>query len=162
VIVGDGPQGGALRAQAQRLRLGDQVHFAGSVSDDALLDHLGAAAIGLLPSSTPTEAFGLSMVEMMAAGLPVVSTELGTGTSFVNAHGETGLVVQPWDPPALASAIQGLLADSALRRRMGGAGRERVGRLFTVEAMMSGMDRLYEAAMDRADRHRADRKAATR
>lgn len=151
VIVGDGPMGDTLRAQSQRLGLGDRVHFAGSVSDEELKDHLAGAGIGLLPSSTPTEAFGLAMVEYMAAGLPVVSTELGTGTSFVNQHGETGLVVRACDPGDLARGIQQLLADPAARMGMGRAGRERVRRLFTTSAMMRGMDELYASALHGAD-----------
>lgn len=147
VIVGDGPKGPELRAQARRLALGDRVHFAGAVDDETLLDHLAAAGIGLLPSSTPTEAFGLAMVESMAAGLPVISTELGTGTSFVNQHGSTGLVVPANDPAALAAAIMRLLGDPAERARMGAAGRARARDCFTTEAMMRGMDSLYDEAI---------------
>jgi glycosyltransferase involved in cell wall biosynthesis len=147
VIVGNGPMDRPLRAQAARLGLGDRVHFAGPVSDEILHDHLAAAGIGLLPSSTPTEAFGLAMVEYMAAGLPVICTELGTGTSFVNQHGETGLVVRANDSDALAKSVNRLLADRGLRERMGRAGRERVRERFTAEAMMRGMDRLYEEAV---------------
>jgi len=154
VIVGNGPMDRSLRAQAVRLGLGDRVHFAGPVSDEILHDHLAAAGIGLLPSSTPTEAFGLAMVEYMAAGLPVICTELGTGTSIVNQHGETGLVVHANDPDALAEAVNRLLADRALRERMGRAGRVRVRERFTTEAMMRGMDLLYEEAV-RGDRERA-------
>jgi len=154
VIVGNGPMDRALRAQAARLGLGDRVHFAGPVSDEILHDHLAAAGIGLLPSSTPTEAFGLAMVEYMAAGLPVICTELGTGTSIVNQHGETGLVVHANDPDALAEAANRLLADRRLRERMGRAGRERVRERYTTEAMMRGMDLLYEEAL-RGDRERA-------
>lgn len=148
VIVGDGPMGPSLRAQSARLGLGDRVHFAGPVSDAGLLDHLAAAGIGLLPSSTEAEAFGLAMVEFMAAGLPVVSTELGTGTSYVNQHDQTGLIVPPRDPAALARAIQQLVADAASRRRMGSAGRARVRELFTTAAMMRGMDGLYAKALE--------------
>jgi glycosyltransferase involved in cell wall biosynthesis len=155
VIVGDGPMGPALHAQAARLGLGDRVHFAGPVSDESLHNHLAGAAVALLPSTTPTEAFGLAMVESMAAGLPVVCTELGTGTSFVNLHGETGLVVPPNDAPALAGAIRQLLADPALRARMGRAGRDRVRALFTTEAMMRGVDALYDEALRGADTSRA-------
>jgi rhamnosyl/mannosyltransferase len=126
------------------------VVFAGSLDDAALHDHLAAAAIGLLPSSTETEAFGLAMVEYMAAGLPVVSTELGTGTSYVNQDGVTGLIVPANDPAALAAAIQRLLGDPGLRGRMGVAGRARVRENFTTEAMMRGMDGLYAEALDRA------------
>jgi rhamnosyl/mannosyltransferase len=148
VIVGDGPMGASIREQAARLGLGNRVHFAGSVTDEQLRDHLAAAAIGLLPSTTPTEAFGLAMVESMASGLPVISTELGTGTSFVNQHGLTGFVVPPNDPAALADSINRLLASPGLRAQMGCAGRERVRKWFTLEAMMGGMDSLYEQAIE--------------
>jgi len=152
VIVGDGPEGPALRAQAARLELGEKVTFADRVSDEALLDHIAAAGIGLLPSSTPTEAFGLAMVEQMAAGLPVISTELGTGTSYVNQDGVTGLIATANDPGSLASAISKLLADPGLRSRMGSAGRERVREHFTTEAMMRGMEGVYEHALEAANR----------
>ena len=147
VIVGDGPMEDPLRVQAKDLGIADRVHFAGPVSDDVLLDHLAAAGIGMLPSSTPTEAFGLAMVEYMASGLPVICTELGTGTSFVNQHGETGLVVAANDPFDLAQGISKLLRDRELRARMGRAGRERVRAMFTTAAMMREMDRMYADAM---------------
>ena len=150
LIVGEGPVGDALRAQAARLGLGDKVHFAGRVSDASLHDHLAAAGIGVLPSNTPTEAFGLALAEYMAAGLPVVSTELGTGTSYVNQDGVTGLVVAANDPGALAAGIGRLLADPTLRRNMGVAGRARVRENFTTAAMMRGMDLVYAEALDRA------------
>jgi rhamnosyl/mannosyltransferase len=150
VIIGEGPVGEALRAQASRLGLGDKVHFAGRVTDAVLHDHLAAAGIGVLPSNTPTEAFGLALAEYMAAGLPVISTELGTGTSYVNQDAVTGLIVPANDPGALAVGIQRLRADPAIRARMGAAGRARVRENFTTEAMMRGMDRLYAEALDRA------------
>ena len=150
VVVGDGPKGPALREQTRRLGLEPRVHFAGSLDDDGLKDHLAAAGIGLLPSSTPTEAFGLAMVEYMAAGLPVISTELGTGTSHVNQAELTGLIVPANDPAALAAGIVRLLSHPALRERMGAAGRVRVSENFTTQAMMRGMDRLYAEALERA------------
>ena len=150
VIVGEGPKAAELREQSRRLGLDDRVHFVGSVGESELLDHVAAAGIGLLPSSTPTEAFGLAMVEYMAAGLPVVSTELGTGTSYVNQDGVTGLIAPANDPGALGAAIARLLADPALRASMGAAGRARVRENFTTEAMMRGMDLLYTEALERA------------
>lgn len=154
VIVGDGPMGESLRLQAKRLGLNGRVHFAGSVSDDELHDHLAAAGVGILPSSGPAEAFGLAMVEYMAAGLPVVSTELGTGTSFVNLDGVTGLVVRAGDPSALSEGLSRILSDGARRDRMGMAGRERVREHFTTTAMMRGMDALYESAIEHSDRRK--------
>ena len=155
VIVGDGPMGDSLRAQAARLGLNGRVHFAGAVSDEELLDHLAAAGVGILPSSDPAEAFGLSLVECMAAGLPVLSTELGTGTSFVNRDGVTGLVVPAGDPGALAQGLGRILTDRSGRERMGAAGRQRVREHFTTAAMMRGIDSLYETALANAGRRKS-------
>ena len=77
------------------------------------------------------------------SGLPCVSTELGTGTSFVNRHGETGLVVPPGDAPALAAALNTLLADSGLRERFADAGRRRVAALFTRAQMVDAIEAIY-------------------
>jgi rhamnosyl/mannosyltransferase len=154
VIVGDGPMEEPLRRQAAELGLGDKVVFAGPVSDEELRAHLGAAAIGVLPSTHPSEAFGLAMVEYLAAGVPAVCTELGTGTTFVNADGETGVVVPPGDPVALAAGVERLVADPELRARCGAAGRERASRLFSTPAMMRGLEELYAETIARAARRR--------
>lgn len=146
VIVGDGPEETRLRARTAALGLGDRVAFAGVVSDDALLAHLAAADVGVMPSTLPSEAWGMAMVEMMAAGLPVVCTELGTGTTFVNRDGESGLVVPPGDPTALAAALNRLLADEALRARLGAGARARARALFSREAMMAGVLEAYARA----------------
>jgi rhamnosyl/mannosyltransferase len=79
----------------------------------------------------------------------VVSTELGTGTSWVNLHGVTGWVVPPEDPDGLARAIRGLLDDSALRQRMGHAGRARVVAEFSLEKMIGRVETAYENALAR-------------
>jgi len=149
VIVGDGPEGERLRAQHARLGLGARAVFAGAVDDDGLLEWLGAADIGVLPSTHPSEVFGLAQIEMMACGLPMVCTELGTGTSFVNVDGETGLVVAPRDPAALAGALGRLARDPGLRRTMGEAGRRRAHEVFSAPAMMKGVRRAYDDAIAR-------------
>ena len=154
VIVGDGPEREALHALHARLGLGERVHFGGDVTDDGLLAHLAAADVGVLPSILPSEAYGMAMVEMLACGVPVVCTELGTGTSYVNQHDVTGLVVPPNDSQALAAALNRLLPDNTLRARMGAAGRERAHSHLSVEAMMRGVERAYETALDR-ERRRA-------
>ena len=147
VIVGRGREASALRAQHSRLALGDRVVFAGSVDDDALLAHLAAADVGVLPSTEPSEALGLSMIETMAGGIPVVCTALGTGTTFVNRDGETGLVVPPRDPRSLAIALNRLLDDGALRERLGAAARLRAQTVFSIASMMRGVSAAYEEAL---------------
>ena len=160
VIVGDGPEDARLRAQHARLGLGDRVRFAGAVSDAELHDHLAAADLGVLPSTHPSEALGIAMIEYLAAGLPVVCTELGTGTTFVNRDGETGLVVPPGDPDALAGALRRLMADAPMRKRFGAAGRLRAREVFSLAAMMQGVGEAYEAAIERASARARGRRAA--
>jgi glycosyltransferase involved in cell wall biosynthesis len=147
VLVGGGGEEAELRALCGSLGLGDRVHFVGSIDDEGLLAHYRAADVCVLPSIHSAEAFGLSLIEAMASGTAVVCTELGTGTSFVNRHGETGLVVPPGDPAALAQAIQRLLDDPAERQRMGEAGRRRARELFSSETMVAGLLAVYAEAV---------------
>jgi len=79
----------------------------------------------------------------MASGLPVVCTELGTGTTFVNRDGESGLVVPAQDSHALAQALNRLLEDAALRQRLGEGARLRAEGLFSHEAMIASVMEAY-------------------
>lgn len=88
------------------------------------------------------------LLEAMACGKPVISTELGTGRSFINLHGETGLVVLPKDSDELARAINRLLEDNDLRQKFGQAGRKRVQNDSTVETMVDRIVGLYEEILD--------------
>jgi len=142
VIVGDGPEGSALRQQARDLGLLGCVHFAGRVSDEELPLYYRAADIFVLPASERSEAFGLVQLEAMSSGLPVVCTEVGTGTSYVNRHGESGWVVPPKDPDALVRAIASLLEDDALRARMAAGALQR-SQVFTPDAMVREILGLY-------------------
>jgi len=89
-------------------------------------------------------------LEAMAAGTPVVSTDVGTGVGWVNRNGETGFVVPPRDVSALRDAIARLLADPELRTSMGAAAARRVRSDFTVERMIDDTLALYRevTAMD--------------
>jgi rhamnosyl/mannosyltransferase len=83
------------------------------------------------------------MLEALAQGTPAVSTEVGTGTSWVNLHGETGLVVPPRDPASLASAIAALLSDDARRARLGAAAAARARQHFSKRVMLEQLAALY-------------------
>ncbi len=102
-----------------------------------------------MPSNTRAEAYGIVLLEAMASGLPCVTTEVGTGTSWIVQDGVSGLVVPPRDPAALAAAINRLLADAGLRRRMGQAGRERVEREFSEQVMVERIMEVYRDVMGR-------------
>lgn len=143
LIVGIGPEEARLRAQTRSAGLADRVHFLGEVSDADLPAVYAAADVFTLPSHLRAEAFGIVQLEAQAAGLPVVCTELGTGTSYITRHGSTGLVTPPADPAALARAIDLLLANPDLARRMGAAGQARATQEFSHTRMIERMEQLY-------------------
>jgi glycosyltransferase involved in cell wall biosynthesis len=147
LIVGDGPMRGRLEAQARDLGLANRVKFLGSVADDELAALYRACDVFVLPSVTRQEAFGVVQLEAMAAGKPVVSTDLGTGVGWVNRNGETGFVVPPRDAGALSDAIARLLADADLRKSMGDAAMRRVRTTFSVERMIDDTLELYREVM---------------
>jgi rhamnosyl/mannosyltransferase len=135
LVAGDGPHAGELRATAGAQALDGRVRFLGAVDERELAALYHACDVFVLPSTGPNEAFGLVQLEAMACGKPVVSTDLPSGVPWVNQHGTTGLVVAAGDAGALGRAIDALLRDPALRRRLGEAGRCRVEREFTRAAM---------------------------
>jgi rhamnosyl/mannosyltransferase len=140
VIVGKGPMYAEWQQLARSVGVAERVLFAGEVSDLELPYYYAACDLFVLPANARAEAFGTVIVEALAAGKPVISTEVGTGTSWVNVHGETGLVVPPHDPPALAAAINELLSDDQRRAQLGRAAQIRAQEEFTVERMI---DRVY-------------------
>ena len=128
-IVGEGPEGARLHALHQRLALGDTVVFLGHVTRDTLALEYSRAHCFCLP--TVQEGFGLVFAEAMAAGLPVVACRAAAVPEIVR-DGETGLLVAPRTPAALAAALERMLTDEGLRKEMGMAGRTRVETLDLV------------------------------
>lgn len=151
LVVGEGPMGDEWRAQAEALGLGARVVFVGAASDDDLPAYYRAADLFVLPASERSEAYGLVLVEALTSGLPAVTTELGSGTSYVNRHGETGLVVPPRDAPALARAINALLGDDALRERMAANARVRSAE-FALARMVAAVEGVYHQLLAEATR----------
>jgi glycosyltransferase involved in cell wall biosynthesis len=135
-IVGTGPLKPALQALAGKLGIAERVRFWGSVDEQQLPAMLHACAVFVFPSITPNEAFGIAQVEAMACRKPVVSCSLASGVPFVNQDGITGLVVPPSDAVALARAIQRMLDDEALRRRLGEAALRRAREEFSEPVMV--------------------------
>lgn len=149
IVAGAGPMGDEWRALAAQVGVADRMVWLGEVPDGDLPALYHLADLFVLPASHPSEAFGLVQVEAMAAGLPVVCTELGTGTSYVNQDGVTGRVVPPRDPGALAAAINDLLADPARRSAMAAAAARRAA-AFDVDRMVEGVLELYAEVLARA------------
>ena len=136
VIVGDGPLRSALTQWIAGAGVADRVALAGEVSDDALPGYYQSADYVVLPSTTPAEMFGVTLLEGMACARAVVSTALSTGVREVNLAGVTGLEAPPGDAEALRAAMQRLANDATLRSRLGVAGRAHVERHFTLAQML--------------------------
>ena len=113
------------------------------MSPDELAALYRACDLFVLPSVTRQEAFGVVQVEAMACGKPVISTDLGTGSGWVNQHGETGFVVPPRDAVALRDALGRLLADVNLQTTMGAAARQRARTMFGADRMIASVLALY-------------------
>jgi rhamnosyl/mannosyltransferase len=144
VIVGDGPCRMSLTALAVDSGLMDRVRFTGDISDAELLAWYHACDLLVLPSVSRQEAFGMVQLEAMLCGHPVVSTDLQTGTSWVNQHEHTGIVVKGGDENELRWAIERLIGDDELRDQLGDAGRKRVIEMFTAETMCRATISLYD------------------
>ena len=146
VIVGDGPKRAEWERLSRELGLNGRVTFTGEVPDAELRRQMHACAALVLPSVTQAEAFGYVQLEAMAAGKPVISTDVPSGVSWVNQDGRTGLVVHAGDAEALRAAIERLLADAPLRAELGAAGRARVEDEFTLGRLRERLRLLYEEA----------------
>lgn len=147
VIAGAGPIEQELKEHAQRLGL-HNLHFVGQVSeeDKAALFHLCYAVT--FPSHLRSEAFGISLLEGAMYGKPLISSEIGTGTTYINIDGETGLVVPPSDPSALRHAMKTLWDNPELASQMGQHAQRRYERLFTSERMTQAYVELYRNVID--------------
>lgn len=142
LLVGDGPQRAVYTELAADLGVSDSVFFAGYQDDIALYYH----AFDVFSLASAYEAFGLVLAEAMLCELPVVATRVGGMVSIV-AENETGFLVPPQSVSELAEALKALVVDSALRNRMGAAGKERALTHFTEERYVRDVVTLYEGLL---------------
>ncbi len=142
VIVGSGPVEGELRSQARRLGL-TNVQFLGQVTNAEKMALMALARAVVFPSYLRSEAFGVTLVEGAMQGRSLISTEIGTGTTFVNRDGETGLVVPPADPRRLREAMERLAANPGWAEVLGQGARERYEHLFQGDLMGQHYTKLY-------------------
>jgi glycosyltransferase involved in cell wall biosynthesis len=138
VLAGDGPLRASLEAQAQSLGLEGRVRFLGYRTD--IPDLLASCDVFVLPSLY--EGLPLSILEAMSAGKPVIATQIG-GTDEAVIADETGLLVPPAAPAALAAAIRSVLVDRPWAQRLGQAGRARVEREFSAATMIQRVTKVY-------------------
>jgi glycosyltransferase involved in cell wall biosynthesis len=143
-VVGDGPSRPALERLRRQLRLEPHLTFHGARDDVRRV--LGEA--NLLVQSSLSEGISLTLLEAMAAGVPIVATDVGGNPEVVD-RGVTGLLVPPSDPESLAAAILTVLDDHGLAQRMSEAARTRAERHFNVRHMAASYQDLYEEAVAR-------------
>ena len=143
VIIGDGSERVALKARAQREDLAGSVDFLGMRSDVRAL--LPGADLYL--NSSISEGVSITILEAMAAGVPVIATAVG-GTPEVLAGGAAGILVPPRHPARLAQAAIALSSSAAARGRLAAIARRRVESSFTIQRMVAEYVRLYQSVTD--------------
>jgi glycosyltransferase involved in cell wall biosynthesis len=141
LLSGEGPERARIEALVTELGLGSRVRFVGTATP--LVELLPLADLFVLPSET--ESFGLAALEALACGVPVVATAVG-GIPEVVRDGETGLLVPPEDPAALARAIESLLADEPRRVTMARCAREDALTRFSPEPAVTRYEGLLRGA----------------
>jgi glycosyltransferase involved in cell wall biosynthesis len=156
VIVGAGPIEQELKAHAARLSL-NHVMFVGALDDADKVALLTLCYAMAFPSHLRSEAFGISLLEGAMFGKPMISSEIGTGTTYINIDGDTGLVVPPDDSPAFGKAMRTLWEDPALAEAMGQRAALRYEELFTAERMAANYTALYQELVARHTTARARR-----
>ncbi len=145
VVVGKPREGGRVDRAIERLGLRDVVRCVSGISDEELARCYAQAQVAIVPSLY--EGFSLPAIEAMACGVAVVATTGGALPEVVGTSGETGVLVPPGDPEALALAVGALLDDPVTRARLGAAGRERVLRRFTWRVTAEGTAACYRTLL---------------
>jgi glycosyltransferase involved in cell wall biosynthesis len=142
VIVGAGPIEAELKVQAIQLGL-TNIHFFGFLADEDKFALLTLCYGVVFPSHLRSEAFGISLLEGAIFSKPMISSEIGTGTTFINIPDETGLVVPPSDPIALRQAMRYLWEHPEHAAEMGRNAEARYWKYFTAEDMVTAYAKLY-------------------
>ncbi len=147
-LAGTSPQGREherrqLEQLVGELGLQDRVMFLGALTDAQAVGLRRAGDVFCLPSHLRSEAFGLTQVEAMACGMPVVSTRL-PGVADVNRDGETGRIAEPGDVESLRQALAALIENPDIRKQMGHAAEERARRFFSIERMARMVAQIYD------------------
>ncbi len=141
VVIGDGPERAALQAIAVELGIGSRVQFAGHIADPATL----VTQFDIFAMSSDTEQMPLSLLEAMAASLPVASTDVGDIRSMLAPANRA--YVTALDDAALAASLRALIGQSALRRQLGAANRARAEREFDQTSMFAAWAKVFDGTL---------------
>jgi glycosyltransferase involved in cell wall biosynthesis len=148
VIIGAGPIEYELKVKAESLGL-KNITFLGQVSEEDKVAILGLSYAVVFPSHLRSEAFGISLLEGAMFGKPMISSEIGTGTSFINSDQQTGIVVLPSSPKDLHVAMTYLWNNPEVAALMGLKAFDRYEKLFTADKMCQAYAALYQRLIDK-------------
>jgi len=152
IIGGDGPLKQKLENLIKELNLSNKVFLIGKIKNEEIGSYYQACDIFCLPSIERSEAFGLVQVEAMFFGKPIVSTNIkGSGVSWVNQHKITGLIVEPKNHLALANALNTLIKDEKLRKRLGKNAKKRAKEMFHIEIVSKKILDVYQNLLKKND-----------
>ncbi|AHG62788.1 glycosyltransferase family 4 protein [Advenella mimigardefordensis] len=146
IIAGAGFEEANLKQIARTKGL-TNVMFVGAISEEDKHALLYLSYGFVFPSCTRTEAYGIVLIEASMYGKPMITCEIGTGTSYINLDGETGIVVPPRNPEALAGAMEALWQNPALAQQYGQTAKLRYERHFTANQMMQSYAELYRKCL---------------
>lgn len=144
VIVGSGPLEQDLRKMAA-VSGNPNIHFLGQLPDEDKTALLSACLAFVFPSNIRSEAFGISLLEAAMFGKPMISCEIGTGTTYINIHDKTGIVIPPNDPVALRRALKSLWDDPVSAEEMGAKAAQRYASHFSADRMVSDYAEIYRS-----------------
>ena len=147
VIAGDGKLAPTLHQLVRSLGL-TNVTFTGAIDDHEKFWLIDQCTCLILPSNQRTEAFGIVQIEALMRSKPIISTDIGTGTNFVNEHLSTGLVIDPDDNDALVTAANFMISQRNVAKEMGIQSRKRFLKHFTAKKMNEGYVKIYNDLFD--------------
>lgn len=144
LFVGDGPLTASLKLAVAERKLEQRILFLGRVEQELLVNLIRRSSVFCLPSVTQAEAFGLATAEAMSLGCPAIVCDLANGVNYLNRPDHTGLTVQVGDVPALGAAIDALIRNPVLAKKLGAQAREWVRSEFSPSAMKAATLRVYD------------------
>ncbi|MEI7375741.1 glycosyltransferase family 4 protein [Dickeya chrysanthemi] len=153
VIVGEGPYENELKLQAISLGL-KNTHFLGALSDEDKCALLELCCGVVFPSHLRSEAYGMTLLEAAMYGKPMISCEIGTGTTYINQDQVTGIAVPPADPVALKQALMTLWLDVEKSQQMGRMAKRRFDENFTATHMVDKYMALYQRVIEHSDKNK--------
>lgn len=151
VIAGGGPLENELKALATKLKL-KNVYFVGALPEEDKIALFNLCYAVVFPSHLRAEAFGISLLEGAMYGKPMISTEINSGTSYINEHEVTGFVVEPSNPHAFSKAMDNLWQNPELAKKMGENAEARYWNLFTAKKMAEQHFNLYQELINQRNK----------